>query len=249
MITKYLFPQKLIFISIVVFLSIVSCNVTYHYTYHTYLEQSENKDLKYNDSILSFQFWPQPNGIYFQIDNLTDNNMFLIWDKTYFIGPNGNSFKALNTDILETQDKLVDKENYESIIPSKSRFLRFTTPNSNISIMENRYTTILYSEIFNSINILDSYHKFFQGKPYWMLTSEFKETMDMAEPDTKARQKAIDFMRNSDNLGIGFTFRIGDEYAEYHFNFKVSKVDIHRKSKGLDSEINFYIESVDRSSW
>ncbi|MBW1613976.1 MAG: hypothetical protein JRJ57_08405 [Deltaproteobacteria bacterium] len=213
------------------------------------MEQSENKDLKYNDSILSFQFWPQPNGIYFQVENLTANNIFLIWDKTYFIGPNGNSFKALNTDILETQDKLVDKENYESIIPSNSKFLRFTTPNPNISIMEYQYTRILYSEIFNSININDSYHKFFQGNPYWMLTSSFKGTKDMAEPDAMARQKVIDFMRNSDNLGIGFTFRMGDEYIEYHFKLKVSQVDIYRKSNAGNEIINFYIKSVERSSW
>jgi len=94
-----------------------SCKVSYINTYQTYLKNNPEESLHYQDSIISVTFDVKPFGILFDIENLSEKNLYLIWDKSYFINPDGSTSKALNTDILETNSKIVEKENYESIIP------------------------------------------------------------------------------------------------------------------------------------
>jgi hypothetical protein len=153
---------KLIF-TIVLIALLASCSYKYHYIYHSYVENSNIKNspaalenniqdtallnpLPYQDSLLKFTFFPQPNGIFFEIQNLSDNNIFLLWDESYFIDPNNNSSKALNTDILNTQQKVIEKQNNESIIPKRGTFRRFTTSSKNlVSIEKIDFTTYYLS--------------------------------------------------------------------------------------------------------
>jgi hypothetical protein len=211
-----------------------SCHtVEYLYKYQTYVEPGHNNDLKYSDSLLRFQFIPAPNGIQFTIENLTSSNLFLIWDKSYIIFPDGNSHKLLNTDILKTDQKLVDKENNESIIPSKSKFIRFTTSISNISYFENINTLSLYNSLINTLSTLALYNEIYTYGAYWPISAKSKyaspEKLNLLNGSEYDKMKA--YLQTSDNLGIGFTFKKGAEYIEYHFKIKIRSISIYYKTE------------------
>jgi hypothetical protein len=220
--------------------SLISCStVETLYKYDTFVEPQTGQNLAYSDSILKFEFVPAPNGIYFQIENLTNKNIFLVWDGTYFITPNGNSSKALNTDILNTEQKLVDKENYESIIPSKSKFLRFTTPISNLSVFQNVNSLLLYNELFNSLNNLTIYNEVFVHNSYWpsqnkLTVSNKKDRDRFLDNEIKGINNLIESLNN---VGIGFTIKVGDVMKEYHFKIKIQKITMFLKDT---SDIDYY---------
>lgn len=96
-------------------ITISSCSVNYELSYDTYLENSEPKGLRFQDDSFIFNFIPVSNGIFFSINNLTDTTAFLIWDKSYFIEPDGNSYKAINLDLLKVEDEIVHKELNEEL--------------------------------------------------------------------------------------------------------------------------------------
>jgi hypothetical protein len=83
------------------FIVISSC-APFHYVveYHTHLLTSEPKSLVYKDSLFDFEFHPVPNGLYFNITNLSDVKATVVWNSCYFIDPTGNPSRALNVDHL-----------------------------------------------------------------------------------------------------------------------------------------------------
>src|SRR4030042_1480044 len=101
---KSIIKSTLVLFALLLILS--SCSISYKVSYQTYLEGNPDESLEYRDSIMKISFYTRPNGIYFDIENLTSNNLYLIWDKSYFIEPDGGSSKALNTDILETSKEI-----------------------------------------------------------------------------------------------------------------------------------------------
>lgn len=145
------------------------CKVYYHNTYQTYLEGSPDESLIFKDSLITISFDPKPNGVLFDIQNHTKNNLYLIWDKSYFIEPDGSSSKLLNTDILETNKTIVEKENYESVIPQQGHFPRFTCPAKNLSVFSSLNTNTIYNKALNKITTYAAYSEFFLSGPYWVL--------------------------------------------------------------------------------
>ena len=118
--------------------------------------------------------------------------MFLIWDKSYFIEPTGNSSKALNTDILETNQKILAKENYESVIPQESHFARFTSSAKNLTSFSMYNSLTIYNEVTKTLNTNQAYSKFYLTAPYWYLgTKKGYETKADIEKCKKCKKADI----------------------------------------------------------
>ena len=114
---------KLLKILTVVFM-LSGCSTQYSLLYKTNVMPNFKAD---KTDPLTFSLDPRPNGIHFTVQNNSDQTAKIIWDKSYFIMPDGNSFKALNADLLGEGYTTVIKAQYVSTIPSKSTFSRFTT--------------------------------------------------------------------------------------------------------------------------
>jgi hypothetical protein len=223
---------KMMLSIIVVSLLLGSCKVSYINSYHTYLYGSPNESLIFRDSIISISFDPRSNGIYFDIENLTKNNLYLIWDKSYFIEPSGNSSKTLNTDILETTSSIRDKENNESVIPQGAHFKRFTCSAKNVSLFSLYNSITFYNEVTKTINSYTDYSKFYQTGSYWYLGSkrDYESKKDFPNLDKQEIAEVSKFVKNNDNLGFGITIKNKENNIEYNFKFPISKVEILKKT-------------------
>ena len=209
-----------------------SCKVSYLCTYQTYLDGSPNESIEFNDSIINVSFSPKPNGIYFDIENLTKNNLYLIWDKSYFIEPSGSSSKPLNTDILETNSAIRDKENYESVIPQGGHFMRFTCSAKNISLFSMYNSLTFYNEATKTISSNSDYSEFYLTGRYWYPGSKRSYSSKSEIPSLdKAEITVIQkFISNNNKLGLGFTIKDKDKEIEYHFKFPIKKVVLSKKT-------------------
>lgn len=213
-------------------LLVSGCKISYLVTYENYLVGSPNESLQYSDSILKIAFIPKPNGITFDIENLTKNNLYLIWDKSYFIDPNGGSSKPLNTDILETNSAIREKENYESVIPQNAHFMRFTSAATKISEFSIYNSSTVYSEIGKSVNTNTEYSKFYLTGKYWYTGSKrsYNSKSEISNLDKQEISTVQKYIANNNNLGLGFTIKNKDKEAEYHFKFPIKKAIISKKT-------------------
>lgn len=230
--------KKQLFLIIICIVFLASCSLNYTYVYLTHLDNSKDKTLTYQDSIMKFTFSPTPNGIFFEIQNLSSENIFLLWDGTYISDPTGNSSKALNKDLLETKDKIVSKENNESIIPKKGTFKRFTTSAKNISVVQKIDVSNYYiSKNYSMQNA--NYAETFLYSPYWPPAS--RVAYDGSKKDYRIQHgkemlRMSDFVKNNNNLGIGFTFRKGEKKLDYDFKIKIDRIVVKLKDvSGVDT--------------
>ena len=95
-------------------MTFAGCTKVYKVAYQTSLADSDRLD--FEDEYFAFKFVPLPNGIWFDIYNKTKTTAKIIWDKSYFIMPDGNSYKALNTDLLKEERRIAEKAKYLSLI-------------------------------------------------------------------------------------------------------------------------------------
>lgn len=209
-----------------------SCKVSYIAAYQTYLDGNLKPSLQFQDSIIKISFDPRPNGIFFDIENLSNNNLYLIWDKSYFVEPSGNSSKLLNTDILVTTSVIREKENYESVIPQGSHFSRFTCSAKNISKFSRFNSVTFYNEISKTINTNMDYSEIWLTGNYWYLGQKrkyfsAKEIPNLDKLETEYVQK---YIANNNNLGLGFTLKDKGHEIEYHFKLLIKKVTISKKT-------------------
>jgi len=228
--------------SIILFLILIlfiSCSTTYKISYDTYLKDSLKKDLKYSDDKFDFSFIPVSNGIWFTVKNKTNKTAYLVWDKTYFIEPSGNSYKALDVDALNTIEEIARKENNEDLIPANSNYARFTTPKNNLNKFE-QYDYITINSIFtNSTYTSSNYYKFFEAGAYWKTTIQNEAKNNNYGKDSWERpayegdllesnsEQLKDFLINNNNLGLGLYIRHGEENYEYRFDFKIKQATIY----------------------
>jgi hypothetical protein len=222
---------KMVF-TVLAFICLGSCKVAYIHSYHTYLDGSPNESLNFRDSIISISFDPRSNGIYFDIENLTKNNLYLVWDKSYFIEPSGNSSKTLNTDILETTSTLRDKENNESVIPKGAHFKRFTCSAKNVSLFSLYNSITFYNEVTKTTNSYADYSKFYRTGSYWYLGSKrsYQTQKEIPDIDKQEIAEVSKFIMNNDNLGFGITLKNKEKLIEYNFKFPINKVEISKQT-------------------
>ena len=209
-----------------------SCKVSYLVTYQTYLEGNPEESSEYSDSIIKVKFETKPNGILFDIENLTTNNLYLIWDKSYFIEPDGESSKAFNQDVLETAVSIRDKENYESVIPQKAHFKRFTCSSKNISLFSIYTSLTFYSEALKSINTNADYSKFNKTGTYWYLgeNMSYSEKSEIPILNSIVAYKVQKEINERNSLSMGFTIKDKEQEIEYHFKFPLKKAEIFNKT-------------------
>jgi len=209
------------------------CKVYYHNTYQTYLEGSPDESLSFKDSLIMVIFDPKPNGIVFDVQNLTKNNLYLIWDKSYFVKPDGSSSKSLNTDVLETSKTIVEKENYESIVPQQGHFIRFTCSSKDINFFSVYNSSTIYNEALRTINSITDYSRFFYSGAYWDLSSISKADSKKSVPNLDRAQitEVQKFILKNNELGMGFTLKNKGKEYEYHFKFPIKKVTISRRTQ------------------
>lgn len=234
-----------ILFSWILLLGCSSSNI-YLLKYETYLANSEQKNLKFKDDKFEFEFLPVPNGIYFTIKNLTDKSAFLIWDQSYFIEPNGNTSKALNVDLLEENEKTVLKSKYESILPSKARFTRFTTSTRNLEKFRAANINMIQFSIFPTqlTTVLISNKVFYNYGRYW---KNFEN--DKNVPFDYQLEKIKSYVLMNNNLGLGLVIRMDEENYEYRFDFEFKRVDIYKLSNNENGKLEKIMTMDESNGW
>lgn len=247
---------------LVIMLSILltSCSVNYILIYKTELKNPKSNNLHYEDEKFSFDFIPFYNGIYFSIKNEIDSTASLIWDKSYFITPEGNSFKALNIDLLNEQTETLLKGTNESIIPSKSIFARFTTPTTNIGKITYaqmlEITSYLAGSQFSYTNV--NTKNYVTAGCYWTVSVEKNESCRTCDILSESLNRVSEFIKKNNSLGLGIVISQGIRQYEYRFDFKVVEIDAYnergakneyicneKKQLELENKINILLEKQD----
>jgi hypothetical protein len=197
------------------------CSNAYFVKYDTYLKNTIPKSLFFSDDKFEFKFLPVPNGIEFTIKNISGLTAFLIWNRSYFIDPSGNPTKAMNWDLLSTNEKSFVKENFESILPPNSTFTRFTTSVLNVNQFSNWSFYQQYAPLINTNYTFESYLKWYEGGKYWI-------TSYLIPSDEKDIYDSIltDYVIRNNKLGLGLCIKVNDSLIDYRFDFKFSKIEV-----------------------
>jgi hypothetical protein len=238
-----------------------SCSSTYEVTYDTYLSNTPYKTLKFIDDKFDFSFIPVSNGIWFTIKNGTDQTAYLVWDKSYFIEPSGNSYKAIDYDAIKVVEEFEQKGNNETPIPAKSTFSRFTTANTNVKKFED-FETISISNLFSDYTYSTSIrNEFFKAGAYWPTVFERggsgtmrKENTDFDDDETfldKKCSELYDYILKNNNLGLGLFIKQNNEFYEYRFDFRIKEAKIYEVKKNnnvlkrvLNEKDNYYFQVI-----
>lgn len=231
------FMFRFVFFSFVTFLLLFSaCRTTYLVSYDSYLTNSPSKSLNFNDNRFEFSFIPVSNGIWFSIKNNSNQTAYLVWDKSYFIEPSGNSYKALDYDAIVVTDEVARKENNESPIPANSTFSRFTTSNTNVTKFKEHYTTstTVYS-YFSKYNYSATFHnefynEFFDIGAYWKTQLNYPSKYSEFFLDRECKNIKEDILLNN-KLGLGLFIKQNEELYEYRFDFRIKQVNIYEVEK------------------
>lgn len=147
---------------------------------------------------LAFSVKPQTDGIDFTIRNNTDQTATIVWDESYFIMPDGNSYKAVNIDVLTENRKIIQKANYTSVIPSHASFSRFTTSSRN-DYFSDYFATSISIEANTSVS-------------------------ENSEDIINALLPISDYVKNNNNLGLGLMIEHAGAKKEYRFDVKVRNI-------------------------
>lgn len=231
------------------FAILCGCTTTFTAWYDTRLDPLQSDPLKTEDDKFVFQFQPLNNGIYFKIFNKTEKPAYLVWEKSFFIKPDGNSYKAANTDLLDTASKLTENEKSETTIPSHAYIARFTTPENNIQEFKYEQITTATSQLYNTPfapSLITSGNStlfdFFKvGTLYPQSSVTLSNENLTSETINRLGDDLIERMKASDNLGLGFYIMYEDKPNEYQFAFKFVKVSIYA------SEFNPKAEGVNKN--
>ncbi len=235
--------KHLLILFVTLMLTSCATRSKYFVVYDTYLKGSQPKSLTFQDDKFLFEFLPVPNGVYFNIKNLTSSPAVIIWDRSYYIEPNNNSSKLLNMDIFQEERETLLKTKYESILPPGANFNRFTTSALNVDKFQNIDKSIISANMtMGNYNISMTsadwkYSEFFTYGRYWsdignILQSELPQKLE----DVK------DYILNNNNMGIGMAIQINHEIVDYRFDFKFKNVSVYRIKK-------YTIKKYDRAVW
>ena len=231
-------------------LIVISSCIPRHYViqYNTHLLNAEPKSLVYKDTLFEFEFYPVPNGVYFNITNLSNVPAILEWDRCYFIEPSGNPSRALNVDGGISEDThMYEGARNESVIPPHSSFGRFTTSALNVQKFtksESYYYRFSKSIVYSST----TFYNFYNYGRYWpdYIGPTFEPADSLHKKDI-ALPGIIGYVRRNNNMGVGFHIRLKDTVVDYKFDFKIDKISIYKVRDTVASELAFY--SVDTSDW
>lgn len=243
--------KKIILLSLI-FLCLISCETTYYYQYETLLKGSTKQELSFEDEYFYFNFLPRPDGIIFLISNKTNKPAYLIWDKSYFIEPNGNSVKALNTDLLESSSRVAIKENQESILPQHAKFCRFTTAITNFQTVNYSQATSLSSTYLNNYFSLSNSNTLFSSfsasvaKNYW--PAEVRRPIGAWSLENEGKE-LTDYIKQNDNMGLGIYIKQDEKIYEYRFDFKFKRLNVYKNKLGTQDKYIIMFAEKDKWNW
>jgi len=227
---------------------IFSCTPRYITEYHTHLSNSDPKSLEFKDSLFVFEFLPVPNGLYFNITNLSNVPAILEWDRCYFIEPTGNPSRALNVDGGIREDThMYEGARNESVIPPQSSFGRFTT--SALNVQEFKKSESSYYRFSKSIVYSSTiYFSFFNYGRYW---PDYKgpafEPADSLKKNDISLPRISSYVLKNNNMGVGFHIRLKDTTVDYKFDFKIDKIAIYKAHDTATHEMIY--STNDSSDW
>ena len=247
-----------------------SCSNTYMVLYQTQLKDSNEKTLEIRDSLFIIDLHPVPNGIYFRIQNLGQQQAILKWDNCYFIGPDGNSSKAANSDLMNMPEELLNKDNGQTLIPPLAFIERFTTSNTKLksftkynifgsSQTEYQNNTkfggffdfvsrIGYSVSSTQNNSTAIISRQFTTETYWPYIYDLSAGSNDESIQYLVLNKTIDYLKSNDNLGLGLVIEYAGILHNYRFNFKFSAVSVYEVKKSQNI-LRYHATKQDDWKW
>ena len=112
--------------------------------------------MTFSDEKFAFQFEVIPSGVYFEVSNESESAAYIDWGHCFFVVPDGNTFNALNTDILEESNEVSSRSVHRTQLPPACTVKRFTTATvgtteqTKVSVREVGYqlseTRVTYAE-------------------------------------------------------------------------------------------------------
>lgn len=235
----------LVFTAFLVLLS--QCSPFSYFTdYHTYLVNSDPKTLAYKDSLFAFEFNPVPNGLYYNITNLSNTPATLEWDRCYFIEPSGNPSRALNIDGVREGSRTNESPTNISIIPPNASLGRFTTSALNVrAITEINSFYYFYKSFGFSSSTLNTFYDY--GRYWPAYRGPVFAPADSLHKNDLALPSISSYIRNNNNMGVGFCLRVKDTVVEYKFDFKIDNIAIYKVRDTVIKDLVFY--AFDTTDW
>lgn len=217
--------------------------------------------LQFADERFEFRFNPGPSGVIFQIRNISSTDAVLVWDDCYFVLPDGNTYKALNTDALEEADAIVSKSRYTATIPAAAHLARFTTASVKarqtasveMSEMERFYTSgttrwtstdgrawtaTTVGDSAWSANAFATVRKGYRTSLYWK--THFMATIHDAPREVESIRGEL---ARNDRIGIGLKIDHAKGSATYRFDFAIKQLFVTREVTRLERGVG----QVDRN--
>jgi hypothetical protein len=227
-------------------------SITYRTGYRAYLVGSAEHTLTYSDSTFAFKFQPTVNGVYYEVHNLTAEIASIEWDRCYFIEPQGNSFKALNTDLLDQNDETSEKSRYESIIPPGAMYARFTTSASNLTDFQSLRAAQIYDYFSDTIEWSVELEQFYRIGRYWPcymnngITVINGKRVPVTGTGPSRFEDITGYIRSGNKMGLGISVRHGGELHDYKFDFRVTSVAVYRRKGDVEKMIG---RATEEKSW
>lgn len=195
---------------------------TYLYSLNSKLIKTNRLD---NDSI-KFEFWLTGQGVYFTINNMTEENATLLWDESYIVDPTGNAQKVFNQEILEENIKdqnVALKTLNTTLIPAGKSVSRFTSSISSLG----KELYVFNSNWANNRFIYSDYVVFKKTttQNYWP-NGLFVDPNDPGVDVNQLLGSSTSKILKRPTLSIGFAIKQGGNQKNYNFDFLVDTVNV-----------------------
>lgn len=196
------------------------------------------------DERFPFQFEVIPSGVFFSVRNLSSEPAFIDWEHCFVVTPDGNTFNALNTDILDESDEVALRSVHRTQLPVNTTVSRFTT--ATVGITEETVLTIHeVSSMLSTTNVTWSpnYYWAWANTATARTSSDFSRTLTSTSADTwRARRywpprveapsgEEVEVLQGvSESIGakpaFGLGIRIvqGEVVTDYRFDFKIDAI-------------------------
>ena len=220
--------------------ALAGCQTTYAIEYVFELDREDRSgSLSYSDDRFMFTFQPSPSGLIFSIANHSGEDAVLVWDGCYFVDPDGNSYKAFNTDALEEAEPIVAKSKYTAVIPDGARLERFTTASVNATAttrvafaavvdyyQAGRYVQTNsgwewdadYGSRSTSGLVLSTIRDSWQVSRYW--GTSIRATREELPEQLAGLTESLE---GRNGMGLGLQIQCSDGLLSYRFNFEIER--------------------------
>jgi hypothetical protein len=244
---------------LVTLLFFCSCESTLKMDYAYSIESSiaeSNSPLQ--DGRFKFNFVALPSGVLFTIQNLSEEPAYIVWDDCYFVEPSGNTFNALNTDLVDESDSTAVqamKSNYKTQVPAGTSVTRFTTATTNTQTVTRVNSTQISLDL-TSINYTYDGGSWYWSDPLvssttrnfamglqqstanneWTASRYYPGSIKTASTSGKDRRlnAKLDKLRakieQDQPMSLGLRMDCGGETFNYRFDFQVEVVFASRKA-------------------